>query len=96
MNPSGYKILKRPLVTEKNMQFKESENKIYFEVAPDANRIEIKKAVEQVFKVKVKKVNILNQTGRSVRFRMQTGKRKAWKKAIVTLQEGQNVDYLEG
>ncbi len=96
MNLNGYQILRRPLVTEKNMKLKESENKVYFEVAPEANRIEIKKAVEQIFKVKVKKVNILNQAARSVRFKMQAGKRRAWKKAIVTLEEGQNVDYLEG
>jgi large subunit ribosomal protein L23 len=63
---------------------------------PQANRIEIKKAVEKVFKVKVKKVNILNQQGKNVRFKNQPGKQKDWKKAIVTLHEGEQVDYLEG
>jgi large subunit ribosomal protein L23 len=78
------------------MQLKEGENKIFFEVAPGANRIEIKEAVEKAFKVKVKKVNVLNQAGKRVRFRSQMGKRKDWRKAIVTLEEGQSVDYLEG
>jgi len=95
MRRNDYQILIRPLVTEKNMQLHESENKIFFEVAPDANRIEIKQAVEKVFKVKVEKVNVLNQNGKQVRFKMRMGKRKDWKKAIVTLKEGQKVDYLE-
>ncbi len=95
MRRNDYQTLIRPLVTEKNMQLHESKNKIFFEVAPDANRIEIKRAVERVFKVKVEKVNILNQNGKRVRFKMQMGKRKDWKKAIVTLKEGQKVDYLE-
>ncbi len=96
MSESLHRLLLRPLITEKSMQLKEGENKIFFEVAPDANRIEIKKAVEQAFKVKVKKVNVLRQIGKRVRFKAEMGKRKNWKKAIVTLEEGQNVDYLEG
>ncbi|NOY52911.1 MAG: 50S ribosomal protein L23 [Deltaproteobacteria bacterium] len=95
MRRNDYQTLIRPLVTEKNMQLHESENKVFFEVAPDANRIEIKRAVERVFKVKVEKVNVLNQNGKRVRFKMKMGKRKDWKKAIVTLKEGQKVDYLE-
>ena len=96
MRGNNYQILKRPLITEKSMQLKESENKIFLEVSPDANRIEIKKAVEKVFKVKVKKVNVLNKKGKHVMFRSQTGKRKDWKKAIITLHEGEQVDFLEG
>ena len=96
MRGNNYQILKRPLITEKSMQLKESENKIFLEVSPDANRIEIKKAVEKVFKVKVKKVNVLNKKGKHVTFRFQTGKRKDWKKAIITLHEGEQVDFLEG
>ncbi len=96
MKQNEYHILRRPLVTEKNIKLKEAENKIFFEVSTQANRIEIKKAVEKVFKVKVKKVNILNQQGKQVRFKNQPGKQKDWKKAIVTLHEGEQVDYLEG
>jgi large subunit ribosomal protein L23 len=96
MKQNEYHIFRRPLVTEKNIRLKENENKIFFEVLPQANRIEIKKAVEKVFKVKVKKVNILNQQGKNVRFKNQPGKQKDWKKAIVTLHEGEQVDYLEG
>jgi large subunit ribosomal protein L23 len=96
MKRNDYQILIRPLVTEKSMQLKDSENKLFFEVAPDSNRIEIKRAVEKVFKVKVKKVNVLNKRGKRVMFRMQPGKQKDWKKAVVTLHEGEQVDYLEG
>ncbi len=96
MMRNEYQLLIRPLVTEKNMQLHENQNKVFFEVAPDANRIEVKRAVEKAFNVKVEKVNILNQNGKRVRFKMQMGKRKDWKKAIVTLKEGEKVDYLEG
>ncbi len=96
MKRSDFQILRRPLITEKGMKLNETENKIFFEVSPEANRIEIKRAVEKILKVKVRKVNILNQTGKRVRFKMRMGKRKDWKKAIVTLQEGEKVDYLEG
>ncbi|OIP62009.1 MAG: 50S ribosomal protein L23 [Nitrospirae bacterium CG_4_9_14_3_um_filter_53_35] len=93
---NDYQTLIRPLVTEKNVKLKEEENKIFFEVSPAANRIEIKKAVERAFKVKVSKVNILNQKGKRVVFKSSRGKRKDWKKAIVTLKPGERVDYLEG
>lgn len=96
MKRNHYQILRKPLVTEKSMQLKDSENKIFLKVAPESNRIEVKRAVEKVFKVRVKKVNILNRKGKRVLFKMQEGKKKDWKKAIVTLHEGENVDYLEG
>jgi large subunit ribosomal protein L23 len=96
MNRNHYQILRKPLVTEKSMHLKESQNKIFLEVVPESNRIEIKRAVEKAFKVKVKKVNILNKKGKHVQFKRMEGKKKDWKKAIVTLHEGENVDYLEG
>jgi large subunit ribosomal protein L23 len=96
MKLNHYQVLRRPLVTEKSMKLKDSDNQLFFEVASEANRIEVKQAVEKVFKVKVKNVNILNTKGKGVAFRAQKGKRKSWKKAIVTLHEGQQVDYLEG
>lgn len=96
MKRTHYQVLRRPLVTEKSMKLKDSDNQLFFEVASEANRIEVKAAVEKVFKVKVKNVNILNAKGKGVSFRAQQGKRKTWKKAIVTLHEGQQVDYLEG
>ncbi len=96
MKLNDYQTLIRPLVTEKNMKLKDAENKIFFEVSPDVNRIEIKKAVERALKVKVSKVNILNHKGKHVVFRTSRGKRKDWKKAIVTLQPGEHVHYLEG
>jgi large subunit ribosomal protein L23 len=96
MRQDVYQILRKPLITEKNMQLKDAQNKVFFEVASEANRIEIKKAVEKALKVKVKKVNILKQKGKRVNFRTGIGKRKDWKKAIVTLHEGEQVSYLEG
>ena len=96
MKNDPYSILRRPLVTEKNMRLKDAENKVFFEVAPHANRIQVKEAVEKALGVKVKKVNILNKKGKRVLFRMMPGKRKDWKKAIVTLAPGERVDYLEG
>jgi large subunit ribosomal protein L23 len=89
-------VIIRPLLTEKNARLKESENRVAFEVASDANRIEVKKAVEEAFKVSVKAVNILNVTGKVKRLGRNLGKRRDWKKAIVTLKEGSTIEFFEG
>lgn len=91
-----YDIIKRPLLTEKGSMLKESENKILVEVSPDANKIEIKKALEEIFKVKVDKVAIINTRGKWKRFGKSIGKRSDRKKAIVTLKEGEKLDFIEG
>ncbi len=91
-----YSILIRPILTEKSVRDKDLYNKVTFEVAPDANKIEIKKAVETIFKVKVRKVNTMRMKGKPVRFGMIRGRRKGYKKAVVTLYPGQKIEFFEG
>lgn len=91
-----YKILKRPLITEKSNLLKEEMNQIIFEVDKKANKIEIKEAVEKLFKVNVIKVHTINMQGKVKRLGRSQGKRPDWKKAIVTLKEGERVDFFEG
>jgi large subunit ribosomal protein L23 len=90
------KVILSPLLTEKNAGLKESRNKVVFEVAPDANKIEIKKAVEEAFQVSVLSVNVLNVRGKIKRLGRNTGRRRNWKKAIVTLKEGSTIEFFEG
>jgi large subunit ribosomal protein L23 len=89
-------IIVRPIVTEKISVLQESENKVAFVVDRNANKIEIRKAVEDKFNVKVKKVATVNMNGKLKRMGRFVGKRSNWKKAIVTLQEGFQIDFFEG
>lgn len=90
-------IIRRPLVTEKSTTMKEESNIITFEVAPGANKIEVKKAVEVLFKVKVAEVRLFNVRGKMKRMGRNVGKRRDWKKAYVRLVEGQKApDFFEG
>ncbi|MBW1971333.1 MAG: 50S ribosomal protein L23 [Deltaproteobacteria bacterium] len=91
-----YKIIKRPVITEKSNLQKEKNNQVTFEVWSDANKIEIKNAVENLFNVKVVKVNIISVLGKKKRLGRFEGKRPDWKKAIVTLAEGNRIDFFEG
>jgi large subunit ribosomal protein L23 len=91
-----YEIIKKPLFTEKGSSLKESENKILVEVAKDANKIEIKRAVEENFKVKVDKVATISVTGKWKRHGRSIGKRPDRKKAIITLKKGEKLDFIEG
>lgn len=91
-----YDIIKRPLFTEKGMDMKERENKILLEVSRDANKHEIKKAMEELFKVKVEKVAIINVKGKMKRFGRSIGRTSNRKKAIITLKKGQKLDFIEG
>ena len=91
-----YSIIKRPLFTEKGSNLKESENKITVEVSKDANKIEIKKAVEEIFDVKVEKIATVNVNGKWKRFGRSVGKRPDRKKAIITLKKGEKLDFIEG
>ena len=86
----------RPLLTEKMVQLQESINKYGFEVHPSANKIEIAKRIEDRFDVKVKNVRIINVTGKKKKMGRFEGKRKDWKKAIVTLAEGHKIELFEG
>ena len=91
-----YDIIKRPLITEKTSIQKENSNQVTFEVDPRANRIEIQRAIETIFKVKVAKTRTVNVNGKVKRRGRITGKRKNWKKAIVTLMPGERIDFFEG
>ena len=95
VKPHHYDVLRRPLITEKSTLVAE-QNKIVFEVAIDADKTQIKDAVEALFKVDVTKVNTLLQKGKNKRFRGYAGRRNDVKKAIVTLAEGQSVDITTG
>ncbi len=101
---SSKSIIIKPILTEKINELQESQKKYGFKVHPSANKIEIKKAVEDKFGVKVEKVatqNIMVKTklmtvrsgGRVIR---TTGRRSNWKKAIVTLKEGEKIDFYQG
>ena len=94
---TAYDIIKRPIVTEQSMMLA-TEKKYTFEVAKDANKIEIAKAVEEIFGVKVAKVNTLNMDGKEKRMgRMPAGRRPSWKKAMVTLTaDSKTIEFFEG
>lgn len=83
-----YSVLKGPCLTEKAAILQEADNKIAFKVNPEANKIEIKQAVEKMFPVKVKNVHTANMHGKQKRVGRFTGFRDDWKKAYVTLSEG--------
>lgn len=91
-----YSIIKRPLFTEKGDFLKEKENKILIEVDRDASKGEIKRAVEEIFKVKVEKVATINTKGKLKRFGRSVGRRPDRKKAIITLKKGEKLDFIEG
>jgi large subunit ribosomal protein L23 len=89
-------VIKRPVVTEKGVAKKEAERTMCFEVAPKANKIQIRAAVERIFKVKVESVRTVSNTGKIRRRGRFSGYRSDWKKAYVTLKEGQKVpEYAE-
>ncbi|MCP4632868.1 MAG: 50S ribosomal protein L23 [candidate division Zixibacteria bacterium] len=89
------KILKMALITEKGSNLQESSNQYVFETVIDANKIEIKRAVEKLFDVKVKQVRTINVRGKIKILGRFSGKRPNWKKAIVTLNEGHKIDLVE-
>ncbi len=91
-----YKIIRRPLISEKGTTLKDDNNQLLFEVDKSSNKSEIKKAVEKLFKVTVTEVRTMNRQGKPKRLGRFAGKRKDWKKAIVTLKEGDRVDFFEG
>ncbi|MDP3259758.1 MAG: 50S ribosomal protein L23 [Thermodesulfovibrionales bacterium] len=93
---SLYSVIKKPLFTEKGSNLKESQNKILVEVAKDANKLEVRKAIEEIFKVKVEKVATINTYGKQKRHGKSIGRRSNRKKAIVTLKKGEKLDFIEG
>jgi large subunit ribosomal protein L23 len=90
-----YDIVTAPLITEKGTMVNEAGNQVVFRVRRDANKEEIRRAIETLFKVKVEKVRTLNLLGKNRRVGRNIGRRPAWKKAYVTLAEGQRIDFFE-
>ena len=89
-------ILYRPLITEKSTTQKDQHGKITFAVSRKANKIEIRQAVEKVFKVKVLDVQTMNVSGKKKRFGRIEGRTSDWKKAVVTLAPGDHIEFFEG
>ena len=91
-----YKIVIRPVITEKSTWLKEKNREVCFEVDPRANKKEIKKAAEQLFKIKVERVRIQNKRGKKRRVGRNEGRKKDWKKAYIKLKEGEKmIEYFE-
>lgn len=91
-----YIIIEKPLLTEKNVDHADY-GKYVFRVAPDANKIEIRQAIETIYKVPVKAVNTMNVRGEMRRVgRGRPGRQPSWKKAIVTLEPGHALELFEG
>ncbi len=93
---SLYTVIKKPLFTEKGSFLKESENKILVEVSRDANKLEIKQAMEEIFKVKVEKVATVKLHGKWKKYGKFEGKKPDRKKALITLRKGEKLDFVEG
>ena len=89
-------VIRAPLVSEKGTLLAENANQVLFKVRPEANKIEVKKAVEWLFKVKVEKVRMARYLGKMRRVGRSMGRRAEWKKAYVTLREGDKIDFFGG
>jgi large subunit ribosomal protein L23 len=96
MSRSARDIIVRPLMTEKSMRQKDELNTMAFQVRPDANKIEIRAAVESIFNVKVASVRTATFEGKLKRMGRQQGRRPNWKKAVVKLAPGHKIELVEG
>ncbi|WP_026376855.1 50S ribosomal protein L23 [Aestuariibacter salexigens] len=90
------KVLVAPHISEKSTLAAEGNNTVVFKVVKDANKEEIKAAVEKLFEVEVNSVRTVNVKGKTKRHGLRVGKRSDWKKAYVTLKEGQDIDFVGG
>lgn len=88
-------IVIQPIISEKMEYLGEVQRKYAFRVDPRANKIEIKGAIEAIYKVTVTDVNVMNRQGKKRRVRYTEGRRSSWKKAIITLKEGDSIEYFE-
>jgi len=95
MNRDARTIVRKVLITEKGTTLRETQNQYFFEVARDANKIEIKRAIETIFSVKVDQVRTMQLRGKVKRQGRWVGKRNDWKKAIVTLKPDQKIELFE-
>ncbi len=91
-----YDIIKKPLITEKTSIQKEVSNQLSFEVERKSNRVEIKRSIEKIFNVKVIGLQTMQVKGKKKRRGRIVGRRRDWKKAIVTLGPGERIDFFEG
>ncbi|MEA1970363.1 MAG: 50S ribosomal protein L23 [Thermodesulfobacteriota bacterium] len=91
-----YSVIRRPLVTEKSTIARDEENKHLFEVDRRATKIEIRNAVEKIFKVRVVNVHTMNMAGKKKRMGRVGGRRRNWKKAVITLAPGGSIEVYEG
>jgi len=91
-----YQVIKEPHITEKGTLQKDLNNQLVFKVHKRANKIEIKQAVETLFKTKVVEVQTMNIRGKRRRLGRNVGRRPDWKKAVVKLAPGENIEYFEG
>lgn len=91
-----FDLIRRPLITEKTNIQKESYNQITFEVDRNANRVEIKRAIQDIFNVRVASVNTIQVKGKTKQRGRIIGKRRDWKKAIVKLMPGERIDFFDG
>jgi len=89
-----YEVIRAPRVSEKTARLQEVSNQYVFEVAKSATKADIKVAVEKIFDVTVKAVNVLNVKGKSKSFKFRQGRRGDWRKAYVTLADGQSIDVM--
>lgn len=89
-------VVVRPLMTEKSMRLKDERNSVTFQVVPDANKVEIRQAVEVIFNVKVSAVRTSTMEGKLKRMGRHQGRRPSWKKAVVTLAPGHKIELVEG
>ena len=94
MNPT--EVVQGPVITEKGTLVNEQGNQVVFRVHPRANKVEIRRAIETLFKVRVDKVRTSRQLGKLRRVGRHVGRRPNWKKAYVTLAEGNRIDFFEG
>ena len=89
-----YSIIRAPRISEKTARLQEVSNQYVFEVSTEATKIDIKAAVEKIFGVNVRAVNVVNVKGKNKAFKFRMGRRADWRKAYVTLAEGQSIDVM--
>lgn len=92
----AYEVLRRPILTEKSSYQADTLHRYTFEVDRRANKLDVRRAVEEVFDVAVENVNIMNVRGKPRRFGRREGRTSDWKKAIVTLAPGDTISFFEG
>ncbi len=94
MRKDEYTIVREPLLSEKGSDLGEKHNQYFFKVALGANKIEIKRAIERLYKVKVANVNTMRMSGKRKQLQRKVGYRPDWKKAVVTLKEGHTIEFV--